>query len=139
MPRATVTQTTENKNLKTCEGGVVTLRRMSWGDVLTRRTLASVMQMSGDSKNKSFEVEMILSNEKVTLFEFSKCIVDHNLEDEKGVKLNLTNINDIKKLDPKIGGEIDALISDMNNFEDEEGEEGPTPPTSDSVSEPQLS
>jgi len=108
MPRATVTQTTENKNLKTCEGGVVTLRRMSWGDVLTRRTLASVMQMSGDSKNKSFEGEMILSNEKVTLFEFSKCIVDHNLEDEKGVKLNLTNINDIKKLDPKIGGEIDA-------------------------------
>lgn len=123
MPNATVdTAETESKDLNTCPGGFVVLRRMSYGEKLHRQGLAMNMKIgAGSGKGKGFEGEMALANDKVTLYEFSVCIVDHNLEDKEGRKLNLTTIQDIKSLHPKIGDEINQLIEDMNNYEVDEG------------------
>lgn len=121
MPRATIDLSTiKHYDLNTCPGGFVELRHMSYGEKLQRQQLALKMQMTS-GKGKDFEGEMQLANAEVTQFEFSKCIVDHNLEDESGRKLNLTNVLDINKLHPQIGEEIDTYISEMNNYEVEQG------------------
>ena len=61
-----------------------------------------------------------LMNRKATLFDFTHCIVDHNLEDENGNKLNLHNSADIDRLDPRVGEEIEQVLDKMNNFEEED-------------------
>jgi hypothetical protein len=53
-------------------------------------------------------------------FEFSNCIVDHNLEDEHGVKLDFTNPMTLSVLDPKVGEEIEQYIEELNMEGDEE-------------------
>jgi hypothetical protein len=121
MPRATVdTSSTERKDLLTCEGGFVELRRMSYGQMLERRSMAANLKVPMAGRAQDREGVMKLMDAAVTLYEFSHCIVDHNLEDESGRKLNFANEADIKKLDPKIGEEIDSYISSMNNFEVED-------------------
>lgn len=135
------TQETVHKDLKTLEGGWVKLRRLTWGEKLQRRAMVSGMKVKGSSgkgKKDDFEGEMNLVNEQATLFDFERCIVEHNLEAEvsgprsvvEGEEpsntrpLNFKSIADIKLLDPRVGEEIDTLISELNNFdEDELGEE----------------
>jgi hypothetical protein len=51
-----------------------------------------------------------------TQIDFQSCIVDHNLEDETGRKLDFRSFSDIDMLDPKIGEEISTLIDELNNF-----------------------
>jgi hypothetical protein len=63
-----------------------------------------------------------MASKEINDFEFKSCIVDHNCEDEEGNKLNLTTAQDINRLDPKVGQEIEKLIADMNNFEDDDEE-----------------
>lgn len=122
MPNAVGTNDTERHDLKSAPpDGFVELRRMSYGEYIKRREMLSGMRLEGKGKNA--EAVMQLANEKVTQFEFARCIVDHNLEDEKGKKLNLSSVKDFSKLDPRIGQEIGDLIDDMNQLknEDEEG------------------
>lgn len=123
MPRATVdTSKTEHKDLKSCPpDGFVVLRRMTYGEYIKRREMLSGMRLEGKGKNA--EAVMQLANEKVTQFEFRNCIIDHNLEDEAGRKLNLGSVKDFSQLDPRIGQEIGEYIDQMNQFqsEDEEG------------------
>jgi hypothetical protein len=64
---------------------------------------------------------MNLVSEQATMFDFERCIVEHNLEDEDGRLLNLSSISDVRKLDPRIGEEIDEHLSSLNNFEEDEG------------------
>lgn len=121
MPKATVNTTdTERFELKTCQGGYIELRRMSYGQVVQRRALMK-LEFVSQGKGKDVQGEMAMASEKITRFEFDHCIVDHNLEDEAGRKLNLSAPVDFAKLDPRIGQEIEDLIGKMNNFEDEEG------------------
>lgn len=139
MPQATVSSSNnaEKFDLKTCPGGYVCLRRMTYGEKLNRQQMSSKMSFTGGKKD--FEGTMDLVNTKVREIEFQKCIVDHNLEDESGRKLDFRNKMDIHSLDPKIGDEIDELISDMNNYdeEDEEGNSGgESEPRSFSTEEP---
>lgn len=128
MPRAVVDAAyTEKHDLRSCPGGFVLLRRMTYGEFLDRRAMVSKMSISGDTRNKKdFSGELALVNRKVTELEFAKCIVDHNLEDEMGNKLNLSQAFSMDKLDPRIGEEISDLIDKMNQFEAviEEGAEG---------------
>lgn len=122
MPRATMSNQEERFDLKSLDEGFVVLRRMSYGQVLERRSLLK-LSVSSKKGQKSLEGEMALANEKIQIFEFRFCIVDHNLEDEHGRKLNLTDPVVLRSLDPRVGTEIEGLISDMNNFEeDEKGE-----------------
>jgi hypothetical protein len=52
--------------------------------------------------------------------DFAYCIVDHNITDAKGVKLDFTNAMAIKALDPKIGGEIERILLELNEPEEDE-------------------
>ena len=120
MPKAVVSLDTKKFDLKSLPEGFVELRPMSFGQVVQRRSLLKLSVVAG--KNKSFQGEMAMMSEEVTRFEYRTCIVDHNLEDETGRKLNLASENDFRRLDPRVGSEIDQLISDMNNFDEDDQE-----------------
>jgi hypothetical protein len=126
MPRATVDiEETLRLELKSLPGGWVVLRRLTFGQIMQRRTMAASMRITGNGQKKqSFEGEMVMASQKVAEYEFKNCIVDHNLEDETGAKLNLALQRDIQRLDPRVGAEIDEAISKLNNFDLEDEEEG---------------
>jgi hypothetical protein len=125
MPRATVNvNDTEKKALKSCEGGEVTLRRMTYGQKLARQQNAVKMTMEQQRGKSNGKMNMDMLQHAATVFDFQACIVDHNLEDESGAKLNLTTQRDIDRLDPRIGEEIAKYIDEMNNFEDDLEESG---------------
>jgi len=133
------TAETIRKDLKTLPGGYVVLRRLTYGEKIQRRAMVSGMKVRGGSKSRDFEGEMNLVNEAATMFDFQRCVVEHNLEAElKGPMglvegdeapaqtrpLDLSKAADIKLLDPRVGEEIDGYLSEINNFEeDEEGED----------------
>ena len=122
MPKATVdVESTQKFDLKTLPEGFVVLRRMSYGQILQRRMFTK-LEVGSSGKGGDFRGELAMANAKVTEFEFQKCIVDHNLEDHTGRKLDLTKASDFNQLDPKVGQEIEEYITDMNNFEAEEGD-----------------
>ena len=119
MPKATVsTQETQRFDLKSCEGGFVELRKLSYGEVLTRRQIATEISMRGGNR-KDAKTTVELMAEETALFDFKKCIVDHNLEDDNGTKLDFRSKMALAILDPKIGTEIDTLIDGLNNFNPE--------------------
>jgi hypothetical protein len=124
MPRATADTTeTSRHDLKSCPpDGFILVRRLTYGEKLERRAMVSNMKIDAQKGKKDFSGEMQLVNEQATIFDFQKCVVDHNLEDAEGNKLNLHNIGHVKMLDPRIGEEIDQILSDLNNFEEDEGE-----------------
>lgn len=117
MPFAGVGTSTERFDLKSAEGCYVVLRRMSFGEKLTRQDLVKLnLEMGG--KNKDIKGEMAMANLQATRMDFANCIVEHNLEkDENGTKFNFTSPDEFRFLDPKVGEEIDTLINKMNNFE----------------------
>lgn len=122
MPKATANlQETHRRDLKSCEGGWVEARRLTYGEKLQRRAMVSGLKVEAGKGKKDFAGEMQLITEESTVFDFQKCLLDHNLEDENGNKLNLTNKGDISRLDPRIGEEIDQFLSELNNFEEDEG------------------
>jgi hypothetical protein len=128
MPRATVDlSATRHVDLKTLPGegeeqGFVILRRLTYGQKVQRGQLAMEMSMQGDGKrNQTPEMAMKMTQERVVVFDFGNCIVDHNLEDHSGRKLNFKSPQDVFMLDPRVGDEISQHIDDMNNFEDDLG------------------
>lgn len=126
MPKATANNNeTVRRDLKTLEGGWVEARRLTYGEKLQRRAMVSKMQIGGGKKRSDFAGEMQLVNERATEFDFQRCIVDHNLfaDDEETIKIDLGSTMGIRSLDPRVGEEIDAFLSELNNFE-EDDEEG---------------
>lgn len=125
MPRATVDLNPEDKvDLKTCPGGYVVLKRMTYGQKLERMKHVSKLQVEMGGRGRSTRGEMQVMQKASTLYDFKMCIVDHNLEDENGTKLNLGIERDVDRLDPRIGEEISNAIDKLNNFEDEDNVEG---------------
>lgn len=123
MPNALASVGTVTRQLSTLEGGEVTLKRMTYGQKLERQGMVKIHFGGGGdrrSRNADFKGELEMANRMVTYFEFKHCIVDHNLTDGFDVKLNLADPNVIDLLDPRIGEEIESLISELNNFEDDE-------------------
>lgn len=133
MPRATIDTTAtkrfELKTLPTADGeeaGFVELRKLDYGQILERRDMSAKMAIEniGQGRSEDMRVTTELVQQMVTQFEFKNCIVDHNLEDETGKKLNLGDPKSFKKLDPQVGQEIAQLIDDMNQWEpDSSGKE----------------
>lgn len=124
MPAAVVnTEDSERHDLKSAPpDGFVLLKRMTYGQVVQRRSMLK-MSVSGErGKNKSFAGELAMANKEITMFEYATCIIDHNLEDGEGKKLELGRMKDFDRLDPRVGQEIEGLIAEMNNFDDEEAE-----------------
>jgi hypothetical protein len=124
MPKATANvDSTERFDLKSCPGGFVVLKRMTYGQMLARREMIK-LAVSSTKGSKDFQGELAMASSKTTRFEFQHCILDHNLEDASGRNLNLASPVDFDSLDPRIGQEIEKLISDMNNFNEDDDELG---------------
>lgn len=125
MPRATRSVDTERVELKSCPGGFVELRQMSYGEFLKRREMAAQMEIeSSKGKTRQDEARSIISMmaRQTSEFEFKSCIVDHNLEDDNGNELDFSKSATIDILDPRVGEEINTHIERMNQFtEDDEG------------------
>ena len=121
MPNATVSFQTERHELKSCPEAWVELRRMSYGQIVERRSMLK-MSVASSKGSKDFKGEMAMANREITMFEFKNCIVAHNLTDSNERELNLGSPIDFAALDPRIGQEIEKLIGDMNNFEDDDQE-----------------
>jgi hypothetical protein len=141
MPRATVDMTaTERFELKTLpavgdeEAGWIEVRKLSYGQILARRDMATKMAIEGVGGNMKrdddIKVTTDIIQKAVTEFEFKNCIVNHNLEDATGKKLNFGNPASVVDLDPRVGQEISALIDSINQWdEDLSGKDEPNSET----------
>lgn len=105
-------------DLKTVEGGHVTLRRMTYGESVQRKAMVK-LSMKGTTKADT-ESEIAMANIEINNFEFARCILEHNLTDEQGNLLNFKHAPDIARLDPRTGEEIETLISDLHRWDDED-------------------
>src|SRR3954471_11554641 len=77
MPVAVATTETEHHELKSLPGGFVLVRKLTYGEVLQRRSMMK-MQIEGQgTKDARAEIEML--NRNATVFDFQRCVVDHNL------------------------------------------------------------
>jgi hypothetical protein len=139
MPRATTDTTAVQRfDLETLppangeEGGWVELRKLSYGQILERRDMSAKMAIEnvgarGATREEDMRVTTELIQKKVTEFEFKNCIVDHNLEDNTGRKLNLGDPRNVWALDPQVGQEISSLIDNLNQWDaDLQGKEEKT-------------
>jgi hypothetical protein len=123
MPRATVKlEETEKIDLKTLPGAWIEIRRLTYGQKLERRAMSTASAEGRGKANMKMTIELM--NRRATLFDFTHCIMDHNLEDENGSKLNLQSPSDIDRLDPRIGEEIEKRLDGLNNFEEDEEDTG---------------
>ena len=125
MPVATTfIDETQRFDLETCPGGFIVLRRLTYGEHMKKKSMTTMSIAAGMSNKKDVKGTLELANEEVTVFEFSRCIVDHNLEDAGERKLNLSSVVDIQKLNPRIGQEIEKYLDQMNSL-DEDDENSP--------------
>lgn len=130
MPVATITQTDFKEELKSLPGGYVVIRRMTYGERLTRQQMAMKMQMKGNNKRDSV-IDIEVMNRLTTLWSFANLIVEHNLtaynnprDPSSGERpLNFRNVADVELLDTVVGEEVDRLIDRHNNFEEDAGPE----------------
>jgi len=122
MPLATF-EYEEDFKLKSLEGGIVRLRRMSYGQKLERQGRSSKMSILMQRGSKDVKGEIDTLTVQAALFDIKTCVVSHNLEKKIGetvVPLNLNEPGDVAILHPRVGEEISSLIDKMNNFEDED-------------------
>lgn len=116
MPKATFNPEPQRFDLKTCAEGYVLLQRLPYGKWLNRQQMALQMKFSADKSSGDMSGEMAMANRKVTEFEFRECIVEHNLVGENDEPLNFKNGITLDLLDPRVGNEIAAYISDLHEF-----------------------
>jgi hypothetical protein len=116
MPEAGVKTSAEKFDLKTCEGGFVELKQLSYDEMLERRDGA--MNVTQQMGIKDAAATIRFANKWSCYFMFPRCIVDHNLTfDDKPIDFSKPK-QALALLDPKIGAEIEALIDSMNQEED---------------------
>lgn len=117
MPRATVTSDVQHIELKSCPGGFVDLRQLPYHEMLVRRDRAAKFVMDAEAAGQRMEIETVQAWARA--FEFEHCIIDHNLEDEFGGKLDFSNSMTLKVLDPRVGEEIEEAIDALHNREED--------------------
>ena len=124
MPKAIATAEEHRLDMKTIEGGFIVAKRLTYGEKMQRRAMTAGMKIESQKGKKDFLGEMQLINEQATVFDFQRCILDHNLfkDDDDLDKFDFSKINDIRMLDPRAGEEIDAWLSELNNYEDDDEE-----------------
>jgi hypothetical protein len=82
--------------------------------------MAMEMAMREGGKGQADDMVLKMTQLRVVEFEFRNCIVDHNLDDEAGQKLDFKKPAAVHSLHPQIGDEINELIDKMNTFEESE-------------------
>lgn len=120
MPKATVNASAERYDLKSCPEGWIMIRRMSYGQWLKRQEMAIKMQVQQQKRGAS-TMDVQMEGLKIARFEYQHCVVDHNLEDDGGNKLDLNSPQGIESLDPQIGNEIGDIIEKIHAPVDDSG------------------
>jgi hypothetical protein len=122
MAVATVVTTSDRFELTTAPpDGYVVIRRMTWGEKLKRQGMMTNFRMDvGGNKKDDMAMDVNLFKEKVSLWEFSNLVLEHNLTDDKLVALNFKNPVDVERLGPLVGEEIQKRIDEINSFEESE-------------------
>src|SRR6266568_2556750 len=100
VPRATISTEPQHHDLKTCPGGFVELRRMSYGELMTSQDMA-----------------MNISRAAVEEYQFRTCVVGHNLMDENDRVLDFKRKEDVHLLDGNVGQEISRLIGNIHDWQ----------------------
>lgn len=118
MPRAINTIDTVHYELKSCPGGFVELRRMTYAQYLRRQEMMMNMQVSGS--NGKTTGEMKVNGLTVAQFEFRICVANHNLTDDQDQLLDFKQLHTLEILDPKVGQEIGEFIDKMNQLDEEQ-------------------
>jgi len=139
MPDGTVSQETYKRELKSLPpDGFVELKMLPYHDMLVRRdkgSIASMEQTQQRKKNRNEPETQKLTIESLQTWErdymFKSCIVDHNITDKNGVKLDFNSPMAFKMLRPDIGMEIERYIDELHS-EDEIDENFPIAPSSSS-------
>jgi len=120
MPVAVVHEEPERRELKSCPGGYVDIKRMTYGEKLQRRAFIGDMEMKSGKGSKDVVTTMKVFNEAAELYDFAHAIVGHNLTDVDERPLVFTNPGDVKKLTGRIAEEIGQYIDEINNFEEDD-------------------
>lgn len=115
MPRATVNTEVQTFQLKTCEGGYIKAKPLSYGQKKSRADAsghmwAELLEKGGLGNRMNLDT----ITRAATLFDFQNCIVEHNLEDDNGRPLNFDNDGTLDILDPRVGDEIEAHLATLN-------------------------
>lgn len=119
MPNATIANDTQREELKSCPEGFVVLRRLTYGQYLERRDMATQLSIEESEKTGKNKTDIVTMQRAVAAFEFMHTVVDHNLTGEGDQPLDFQNSNILNVLDPRVGQEISGLIDKMNQFEEE--------------------
>src|SRR4051812_1158207 len=117
MPKATVDMTPQNFELKSLEGAYIQAKPLSYGQKKERDDASSRMYSEfreNQKKNETNKMFLDSMSRQSTLFAFQHCLVDHNLEDDNGQKLNFNNDATLDILDPKVGSEIEKILEGLN-------------------------
>ena len=119
MPKASVTIEPTRYHLKSCDGGWVDLRPFPYGKKLQRQEMATKFGFDGNVADQSGAIDVDFMVRVTTEFDFSTCIVDHNLysDDEEKYKLDFSErmiSATLDTLDPRIGTEISSYIDELN-------------------------
>jgi hypothetical protein len=124
MPDGTVSQETYTRELKTLPpDGFVELKMLPYHDMLVRRDKGSIMAMEQiEQGKKRGESTPKLTIESLQTWErwymFKNCIVDHNITDKNGAKLDFRSEMTLHMLNPAVGMEIERLIDEINGGDD---------------------
>jgi hypothetical protein len=127
MPKATVSTESFRVELKSLPGGFVALKQLPFGQMLQRRDKAArfLQEMGAPGSDAPNKMQIDILNEASRYYDFSHCIVDHNLEDDQGVKLDFSEKMiqmTFSVLDPRIAAEIEREIDKLNREDfDEKG------------------
>lgn len=122
MPKATVDMTPQAIDLKTVEGGTVTVKPLSYGQKKVRADMATRMYAeteagSGNMRDNRMYLDTL--NRATTLYDFKNCIVDHNLTDDNDRPLNFSLDATLDILDPRVGTEIENILAELNGDDEE--------------------
>lgn len=121
MPIATITNNISDQiPLESLPEGYVVVRRMNYGEKLTRSNMATKFLLGGSAKDaasKDFQGEIDLQTREIALWDFANLVVEHNLTDALERKLNFKVRTDVESLDGTIGDEIGRIIDAFNDVE----------------------
>lgn len=143
MPVAVATQEYERRELKSLpdpdDPGYIMVRPLPYGSKLERREKAMRMSMESQPVNRkqrrgkeaptgeADKMNVEFASRTTAEIDFAYCIGDHNLTDNEGRKLDLSNPRTLDFLDPKVGSEIENILSEINGDDlDEEVFTGPS-------------
>lgn len=129
MPIASIDPTPIRYDLKSLPDGYVEIRRMPFRDWLKRQEMAMRIMVEGNKGQggqSGMKGEMVMANEVVTTFEFSRCIVSHNLQHPNEELMDFNSPSTLAILDSRVGNEISTYITELHEFDEGNSETGST-------------